>query len=440
MLFEIAIVLIVAKLFSLLFEKIKQPGVLGEIIAGIILGPCLFGALTGVSVELFGTKIYTFGLQITSPEFKELAFIGIIFLLFIVGLQTDTRELKKNGKAGIYIAIFSLLISFIFGYIVGMTFTQNLLQSIAIAVIFIATSITLTIRLFSELQLLSSRVGFAVHTADILNDIIVIFFLSLLMGEGNSVVFLLKITIFFVITLCAGFLIIHFAAKRNTSRRSPILILTVSLIVCFLFAAFAENMGIAGIIGAFFAGLILRRTPQVRMIIDQIEMIGHTFFTPLYFVWVGASFNLIYFFYYFEKDWMVWLFIGSIVFFGLISKFIGSYIGARFAGFNKTDSKLVGIGMMPRLGIVLILVTTEVDRGFFGSPSGPLAQQILLATLLLIIVSTFLTPVILKRNLIPHYIRHMKKNIQKKKTVARPCCFSLRIRNMKRIPFSKQNL
>ncbi len=432
MLFEIAIVLVVAKIFSVLVEKMKQPGVLGEILAGILLGPWLFGFFSGSTLEVFGTKIYTFNLQVTSPEFKELAFIGIIFLLFIVGLKTDTKELQKSGKAGVYIACSGLIFSFIFGYLVGMLFTQNHIQSAAVGTLFIATSITLTIRLLDKMNMLSSKVGHAVHTADILNDIILIFLFSFFIGEGNSFVSLLKIVFFFVVTFCIGLIIIWLASKKtSTSKRSPILVLTVGIVVCFLFAAFAENMGVAGIIGAFFAGLILRRTPQSWMLSHQIEMIGHTFFTPLFFVWVGASFNFSYFFHV-EQN-LIWFFVGTFVVVALVSRFIGCYIGARLAHFNNYDATLAGIGMMPRLSITLIMATTIIEQGLFGDPTDFLAQQILLATLLLIIVSTFLTPVLLKYSMTPCYLRLMKKNKRKSSWYA--MIHSLRYRENKRIYF-----
>jgi Kef-type K+ transport system membrane component KefB len=98
MLLEITVAIIFAKMFSIVFEKIKQPGVIGEILAGIILGPCVIGLLSGSSFSLLNTQVFQFTLKLTTPEFKQIAFIGAVFLLFIAGLETNLSDLKKQRK------------------------------------------------------------------------------------------------------------------------------------------------------------------------------------------------------------------------------------------------------------------------------------------------------------------------------------------------------
>ena len=128
MLLEITLAIIFAKIFNVLFEKLKQPGVIGEIIAGIVLGPCLIGSLSGTSLSLFGTSFFKFNLDLTSPEFKEIAFIGVIFLLFTAGLEINMGELKKTKRTGFFVGIFGIVIPFILGYIVGLLFNMDALQ------------------------------------------------------------------------------------------------------------------------------------------------------------------------------------------------------------------------------------------------------------------------------------------------------------------------
>ena len=159
MLLEITLAIIFAKIFSIVFEKIKQPGVIGEILAGVLLGPCVIGFLSGSSISLLNTHLFQFNLDLTSPEFKQIAFIGAVFLLFIAGLETNLSDLKKTKKAGLGVGIFGVIIPFLFGCFVGTVFHLSLIQSMAIGTIFLATSTTIAIRVLSDMDLLSSRVG-----------------------------------------------------------------------------------------------------------------------------------------------------------------------------------------------------------------------------------------------------------------------------------------
>ena len=406
-LFEIAIALIAAKLLGTLFEKLKQPGVIGEIIAGIILGPSIIGSLSGSSIDLFGTSLYTFQLDLTTNEFKEIAFIGTIFLLFIIGMETDTQDLKKNRKSGFITCTLGVIVPFLFGFLVGFGFNLGITASLAIGAIFTATSTGVTLRVLSKLDLLSTRVGLTILTADILDDVFGIFILALIIGEGNPLVLFLKVILFFALTFGAGSFIIKYAKKETTKRRTPMMILTAGLIMCFLYAAFAENMGLAAIIGAFIAGMIIRKIPQAHMINEYANTIGYVFFIPLFFVWIGASFNVSYLVGN-SQIGTITLFLFFFVLFALLGKVIGCYIGAKLSGFTKRESLLVGIGMMPRESVALIVVATVIDLRFFGDQTGLLAQQVKIATILLVMISTFITPFLLIRSAAPPYAKKKK--------------------------------
>ena len=293
MLLEIAITLIMAKILNYTFEKFKQPGVVGEIVAGIILGPCCIGSLSGSSVNLFGSTLFKLNFNLNSTEFRELAFIGIVFLLFIIGLDTNIADLKKTSKSGILTAVFGIIIPFLFGFIIGFVFHFDILMCMGIGAIFFATSATISMRVLSDLDMLSTRVGLTLQTAGIVSDVIGLFIFSLIIGQGHPLVFVLKIFIFLFFILIVGFFIIKYATKKGITRQTTMLVLSLSLIICFLFAAFAEDMGLAAIIGAFIAGLIIKKTPQSVMITGYIKTIGYTFFIPLFFVWIGASFNFL---------------------------------------------------------------------------------------------------------------------------------------------------
>jgi Kef-type K+ transport system membrane component KefB len=398
MLLEITLAVIFAKIFSIAFEKIKQPGVIGEIVAGIILGPCCIGLLSGSSVTLMGTSVFQFTLDITTPEFKEIAFIGVVFLLFIVGLETNLGDLKKTRKTGICVGIFGIIIPFLIGCLIGQLFHLSLVQSMAVGTIFLATSTTIALRILSDMDLLASRVGLTLRTALVVNDVLAMIFFALVFGVGNSFVLLLQISLFFILTIAVGFLIVRYSIKRDTKRHAPIIVITIGLGICFLFAAFAENMGLTAIIGAFIAGLFFKKTPQAGILAEYIKTVGYAFFVPLFFVWVGASFD---FLSLFRSNQLSSLLFFCVVFiiFGMLGNFLGSTIGARLSGFKRREAVSVGIGMMPVMGVALIIVSTGIDRGIFGDPNGFLANQMRTATLFLIFASCLITPVLLKRSM-----------------------------------------
>jgi len=421
MLLEITLAIIFAKIFNVLFEKLKQPGVIGEIIAGIILGPALIGSLSGASFSLFGTSLFHFTLDLTSSEFKEIAFIGVIFLLFIVGLETNIGDLKKTRKSGFSAGIFAVIIPFVAGCTFGFFFSMSVIQCMAIGTIMLATSTTIAIRLLSDMDMLSTRVGLTLHTAVIVNDILAIIVFAVVFGQGNSFVLLLQILFFFLLTVSVGFLLIWYTVHRKTTRKAPIIILTSSLVICFLFAAFAENLGLTAIIGAFIAGLFIRKTPQAGMIADYIKTIGYAFFIPLFFVGVGASFDFMYLLHSSQLQSLL-LFIIVFVFFGLSSNFLGGAVGARLAGLSRRESISVGIGMMPVMGVALIIVTTGIDHGIFGESTGLVANQIRTATLLLIIISAFLTPPLLKKSMTSPLLKMIGKTKTKLSAYAHPHC------------------
>lgn len=399
MLLEITLAIVFAKILNLAFEKIKQPGVIGELVAGILLGPCIIGALSGSSLELFGSTVFTFNLDLTTVQFKEIAMIGVIFLLFTIGLETNIADLKKTRRTSFFVAIFGIVIPFVIGCFAGILFGMNSLQCAVIGTIFLATSTVMAIRILSDMNMLSSRIGLALYGILIINDVIAMIIFAIVFSTGNSFSVFLQIAIFFTFTLIVGIFVVKYIKRRTVSRKTPMIVVTIGLILCFLFAAFAENMGITAIIGAFIAGIFIGRTPQAVTISEYIKTIGYAFFIPLFFVYIGASFNFMYLLQSEELSSLLF-FIAVFVVLGLSGNFIGGFIGSRVAGLTRKEALSVGLGTMPVMGVALIVVSTGIDKGIFGDPSGILANKIRTATLFLIITSCILAPALLKRNTI----------------------------------------
>ncbi len=367
MLLEIGIALLLAKVVGLAFEKIKQPAVIGEILAGIMMGPFIAGY---------------FGLNYLSDVTEGLAHIGIILLLFISGLETGIDELRAVGKNGFITSLFDVSIAFFFGCLAGYILGYDLKVSIAIGNILVATSVGITVRTLMEMHALHTKVGELILTVAVLDDVLGIIVLSITLGHGASSS-LIKITIFFILFIILLFLIDKI---KEIKLHIPRFALTLSLSFALIFSAFAKSLGLAAITGSFFAGLIFSKLPQRRRITDFIRQIGEIFFIPLFFVWVGASFD---FSAIKEIGSLVALFIPM----ALIGKIIGCSAGAKICGFTARDAFAVGIGMMPRMEVALVVVTTEITMGIFNET---LAHQVLASTILLVIISSFITPILLK--------------------------------------------
>jgi Kef-type K+ transport system membrane component KefB len=369
MLVEIGVALLLAKLLGHLFEKMKQPAVIGEILSGILIGPFILGRF--------------FDIDFLSIEIEGVAKLGIVFLLFISGLEISIGELKSAGRCGIWTAFFGALLSFFCGYLVGYFMGYSLLVSIAIGNIFVATSVGVSVRTLMELGTLHSHSGQVILTAAVIDDVIGIIILSVTLGQGEMGMSFLKILLFFGIFFAAFY---FFHKIRGVKLHIPRLMLTAGIALAFLFSALAKSLGLAMVIGAFFAGLLVSNFPQKKRIRGFTRQIGEVFFIPLFFVWVGASFD-------FHALDDIGVFVGVFIALALIGKLVGSMVGARISGMRLRESLVVGIGMMPRLEIALVVVSTEVAREIFDEP---LAHQVMAGTILLVIISTFLTPLLLK--------------------------------------------
>ena len=378
--------LIFAKTFDYFFDKLKQPLVIGEILAGIILGPYILGKFSNIDISMFGFVLHSFSFNLISPEFNSLALLGIITLLFLSGLETDLEDIKRSGKGSVITSLLDVSVAFFFGYLVGHILGLPVLQSLGIGTVLTATSVGVSVRTLMDLDKLHTKVGAFILTVAVLDDVLGILILSIIVGQGSPLSIGIKVIIFFLITFVLGLRIMPTLMKISSTVNVRYILITIAIILCFLFSAFAESMGLASITGAFIAGLILSTTPQSKRIIEYIREIGHAFLIPLFFVWVGASFD---FSALHDVGILVLLFIPA----ALIGKIIGCTSGAKISGFTNREAFQVGFGMLPRMEVALVVVTTARVLGIFP---GELGEHMLAATVLLVIVTAIITPIILK--------------------------------------------
>ena len=372
--FDLVVILAIAGIGSLICSKLGYPRILGQILGGIIIGPSLLGVVE------------------RSTFISNLAEIGVILLMFIAGLETDYQELKKSFDKSFIIALGGIIIPFALG-ILGIYLMRDnfqLSEAFFTGVILTATSMGITIQTLSEMGKLNTRQGVSVLGAAIIDDIVGIIILTIvlgLFGKGHTSIamLILNILLFFFILSIVGQFIYNFALKNNKvlKKIKPVYLLTISLIFALLFASLASDFGMAAIIGAYFIGVIISITNLKHRITKEIERFGHGLFIPVFFVNIGLGVNLIDVF-----DNLKMAVVITVI--GIVSKIIGSGIGAKISGFNNKESLQIGVSMVPRAEVALIVANLGLKTKF-------IPQDIFTAVILLVIISTLLTPIILKR-------------------------------------------
>ena len=379
-LLDLAIILFTAKLFSIGGRKIGIPEVVGEILAGLVIGGSVLGL---VSESDFLTKM---------------AEIGVIMLMFEAGLGTNLKELKQSGLKATLIACLGVLVPMALGTVLFMCFygfgapgSESFNKGLFMGTIMSATSVSITVAALKELGKLSDTVGTTIVSAAIIDDVIGIVVLTVvvgLSGKGGSVnvgSVLLKVLLFFVIAIASGFFVYKgmkwLDHKFTHQRRIPI----ISLCYCFALAYLAEKyFGIADITGAYVAGVVLCNLADRDYIERRVDISSYMIFAPIFFAGIGlkTSFG--------AMNTTLLLFGICFVIVALVGKIIGCGGCARVLGFDNKDSLRIGVGMMTRGEVALITAQK-------GLAVGLISAEFFTPVILLILVSSVITPILLKR-------------------------------------------
>ena len=396
----VALALIFARVLGFLFSKIKQPAVIGEILAGVLLG--------GLGVLIFsGQNISFFGLSISVPAlnyhatntdiFDFLAEIGILFLLFISGLETNLSKLKKMEKASSFVAVGGVVLPFFLGLLAGILLGYSLEVSTIIGLILTATSIGVTVRSLMDIDALDTDSGITILGGAVIDDVIAIllfaFYFALSLGTLSDAIWVsIKIVIFFLIFLVLALKVIDRILDLGDKLHLPKAFLSISLSILLIYSFFADKAGISGIVGAFIAGLLIGQNFRSVKIMDDVKALGFGLFIPIFFVWVGSSL------------WVdtpqeisayspILLLAFAMILVGVVGKIVGCGIGAKIAGMTNLESLQIGVGMIPRMELALIIVSVSISRGFLPES---FAYDLLRATVLLTIVTTIIAPFLIR--------------------------------------------
>lgn len=378
----LAIVVAVARLSGYLSGRLGQPAVLGELLAGLVLGPTVLNML-------HWTVLGGGGLEET---FHQLAHLGVLLLMFIAGLEVDLESMFQAGRPAALAGVLGVVAPVALGAAVALPFGFDLQESLAIGLILAATSVSISAQTLMELGVLRSRVGMALLGAAVVDDVVVILslslFLALITGAGGGALtiiwVLVKMAAFLGIATAVGvFLIPHLTALVD---RLPIGrgVLTLALVIALLYGWAAEALGgVAAITGAFLAGVILAHTPLRRTIEEGMHTLAYVWLVPVFFVSIGLGVNAR------ELGWSNLLLALIIVVIALISKVAGAGLGARWGGFSWGESLRLGVGMISRGEVGLIVATAIMNAGLLES-------QVFAIAVIMVLVTTLVTPVLLR--------------------------------------------
>ncbi len=366
---QIVIILLATKLAGHLSVRLGQPSVLGKIMIGIILGPALLNWVHDTDIM---------------HTFSE---IGVLLLMFLAGLETNLNDLNRNKKAALLVAIGGIIAPVGLGYLGAHYYGLSTAEAIFIGLLLAATSVSISVQTLRELGWLNSKEGATLLGAAVLDDIIVVVLLAIAMsffaGSDVSIALLIgKKILFFVVLILASKWLVPYFLRLFSKVKVTEPLLSGALIICFGFAYFGEILGIAGIIGSFFAGIAIAQTTFKKEIEEKVEPIANGIFVPFFFVSIGLSVT-------FEG---ISNQIGLIVVFSLIallSKFIGSGLGAKLSGFNLRSSMGVGAGMISRGEVALIIAAMGLD-------SKLLPIEYYTPMIIVVVITTLATPPLLK--------------------------------------------
>lgn len=376
----LAIIMISTKILGLFTRKIHMPAVVGALVAGVILGPSCLNLIT-----LTGD---------TGVFLEQMAELGVILLMFNAGLETDLSELKKNGVASFVTALIGVIVPLIGGFL-GYAFFfhtdfsdyDEVLKAVFVGVVLTATSVSITVETLREMGKLKGKVGTTILGAAVIDDIIGIIVLTIVTSLKDTsvspITVVLKIVLYFVFIAVLIFVLTKlkvFVEEQDEKRRTAI----ICVALCFILSYISEEyFSIADITGAYFAGLMLCTMKVGPYVARRCEIPSYLIFSPVFFASVGLKVTLG------GMDASIWIFAIILLVIAILSKVVGCGLGAKICGCTGKEAFQVGIGMISR-GEVALIVAQK------GYASGMLDDVLFAPIVLVVIVTTLITPILLK--------------------------------------------
>ncbi len=370
-LLDLFIVLLAAKLGDEVFRRLRQPPLVGEILAGVVVGPSVLGLVEPTeALELF-------------------AELGVVFLLFWVGLETKLDELTGVGRTALMVGVLGVALPFAAGTGSGFAVGEELAAAVFIGAALVATSVGITSAVLIDLNVLATRASRTILGAAVVDDILAMILLAVAVGvaaEGG--VDLTSIAV--VVILAVAFVLVFALGGTRLMRKWPTLLsrprfaespFLPAVILCLGVAALAAGVGLAAIIGAFLAGLMVSETTRHHPVEDEIAPL-YAFFPPFFFAFIGIEISL-----GALSDARALTLFAVLTVLGVATKFVGGWLGARSLG--PRDAAFVGVGMVPR-GEVGIIVAG------IGRAAGVIDDELFAAIVGMSVATTLLVPPVLR--------------------------------------------
>ena len=382
---SLSILLFSAKIFAEIFQRIKQPVVLGELLAGIIVGPYALGGL-----PLFGGE----PLVVLDETIKYIGELAAIIILFIAGLEITPREFLRGGMASFTVGALGVIVPFSVGFVVLSIYGFDSFETLLIATALTATSIAISIQVLTELGRMQSKEARLILGAAIVDDILAIAILSVvvtMVQSGNTTpqimdiaLIILKILGLFAVLLIGAIFLIPRILHREKLWRSKGSIEGITTAIFFGIAGLAAYVGLSPIVGAFAAGMAVASTKLVK----QVEEYAHKLqfiFAPLFFAIIGAQVDLR------GVNTEVLIISGIITAIAISTKLVGCGLPSLIFLKDKRGSMRVGIGMISRGEVGLIVAGV-------GVTSGVLSTDIYTSIIIMVATTTIITPIWLKKS------------------------------------------
>ncbi|AUI72636.1 cation:proton antiporter [Companilactobacillus alimentarius] len=375
----LCLILITTTIAGHFANRIGIPAVIGELLVGIVLGPAM---LDWIKLDNLVTA------------FSD---IGVVILMFLGGLESDLKLLRKYLKPAIIVAVSGVILPVVVMGGVTYLFGFSFLEALFIGVVFSATSVSISVAVLKQYQALSTREGATILGAAVADDIIGVLLLSLMISllasqgihAGSSQPGILFILLEQLAFFCGTFLLVKWIApylmRLGERLIVPSSVTIMSMIICLSMAWLANLVGLSGAIGAFFAGIAVANTPYKHILADHVEPLGNSIFIPVFFVSVGLNMTLD----HFLRNLVL---VVVLVVLAALTKWIGCGLGAKLSGFDSLSSSVIGTGMIARGEMGLI--TAQI-----GHQAGLLNNTDYSAMILVIILVTLISPLLLKQTL-----------------------------------------
>ena len=369
--FDLFLMFAVAKIMGELFERIRQPAVVGEILAGVILGPYIFNMIG------------------PSHFYTVLAEIGVIILLFTVGLHIKTDEMLKVGPISLVVAVLGIIIPFIFGYLYTRIIAHSTVEAMFIGAAMVATSVGITARVLADLRILEAKVSRVIIGAAVIDDIIGLIVLAVVSGLGKGAISYIKIglvlfeaVVFVIFLIFVGRRVMYrFFSPRLVALKSRNAPFALAILICLGLSAVASYIDLAAIVGAFMAGMILAEFNIKFRLSAKTESL-YDFLVPFFFVMMGKQVDLS----IFTHPSVIGAAL-ILTLFAVLGKLLGCGLGAITLGWKQAS--LVGVGMVPRGEVGLIIASIGLSLGVIGN-------DLYSVVVFMVIATTLLTPPVLR--------------------------------------------